>query len=101
VSQIVTGNNIAGLFNSQSGNAQNDNGYGWVTNGLHPGFRFDAWTYEGRGTRGPRLQDAVNAGGLFVIFANDRFDNGNDGQNYIWGSTSFTTGNQLQIITSN
>jgi hypothetical protein len=43
----------------------------------------------------------VNAGGLFVMFANDRFDNGNDGQNYIWGSTSFTTGNQLQIITSN
>ena len=101
VSQIVTGNNIANLYHDQSGNSQNDNGYGWVTTGLHPGQRFDAWTYEGRGTRGPRLQDAVNAGGLFVMFASDRFDSGNDGQNYIWGSTSFNTANQLQIITSN
>jgi hypothetical protein len=42
----------------------------------------------------------VNAGGLFVMFAVDRFDTGNDGANYIWGSTSFNSGNQLQIITS-
>jgi hypothetical protein len=101
VSQIVTGNNIANLYNNQVGNSQNDNGYGWVTDGLHPGFRFDAWHYESTGQRGPRLQNAVNAGGLFVMLAGDRFDASNDGQNYIWGSTSFNTGNQLQIITSN
>ena len=101
VSQIVTANNIANLYHDQVGGPNNDNGYGWVTDGLHPGFRFDAWTYEGRGTRGPRLQNAVNAGGLFVMLMGDRFDSGNDGQNYIWGSTSFNTGNQLQIITSN
>ena len=55
VSQIVTGNNIANLYNNH-GNSQNDNGYGWVTDGLHPGFHFDAWHYEGDGKRGPRLQ---------------------------------------------
>jgi hypothetical protein len=101
VSQIVTGNNIANLYHNQVGSSNNDNGYGWVTDGLHVGFRFDAWHYEGTGQRAPRLQNAVNAGGLFVMLVGDRFDNGNDGQNYIWGSTAFNAGNQLQIITSN
>ena len=101
VSQIVTGNNISGLYNNQVGGPNNDNGYGWVPNGLHTGFRFDAWHYEGDGARAPRLQNAVNAGGLFVMLSGDRFDTGNDGQNYIWGSTAFNAGTQLQIITSN
>jgi hypothetical protein len=101
VAQITTGNNIANLYHEEGAPGPNpDNGYGWVTDGLHPGFRFDAWHYEGTGLHGHRLQTAVNAGGDFVIFAGDRFDSGNDGQNYIWGSTSFNVGNQLQIITS-
>ena len=69
--------------------------------GLHTGQRFGAFHYESTGQRGPRLQNAVNAGGLFVMFAADRFDSRNDGENYIWGNTSFNSGNQLQIITSN
>ena len=101
VSQIVTGNNIARLYHNQVGGPNNDSGYGWVTDGLHPGFRFDAWHYEGTHQRAPRLQNAVNAGGLFVMLVGDRFDSGNDGENYIWGGTSFNAGNQLQIITSN
>lgn len=100
VSQIVSGNNIPLLYHYQVGGPNNDNGYAWVKEGLHTGQRFDAWHYEGNGTRGPRLQNAVTAGGLFVMLAGDRFDTGNDGQNYIWGSTAFNSGNQLQIITS-
>ena len=34
VSQIVTGNNIANLYHDQVGGPNNDNGYGWVTDGL-------------------------------------------------------------------
>jgi hypothetical protein len=101
VSQIVSGNNISLLYHRQVGGPNNDNGYAWVKEGLHTGQRFDAWHYEGNGQRGPRLQTAVNAGGLFVMLAGDRFDNGNDGQNYIWGSTAFNSANQLQIVTSN
>ena len=100
VSQITTGNNIRGLYQGQIGNSNSDNGYAWVMDGLHTGQRFDAWHYEGVGRRGPKLQNAVNAGGLFVMWASDRFDNGNDGENYIWGSTAFNAKNQLQIITS-
>lgn len=101
VSQLVTGNNIAGIYHSQVGGPNNDNGYAWVKEGLHTGQRFDAWHYEGNKQRTARLQPAVNAGGLFVMLVGDRFDTGNDGQNYIWGSTSFNGGNQLQINTSN
>ena len=101
VDQIVTGNNIPGLYSGQIGSNSKDNGYRWVMDGLHAGARFDAWHYEATSGRGHRLQNAVTAGGLFVMFAADRFDSGNDGENYIWGSTSFDSGNQLQIITSN
>jgi hypothetical protein len=70
-------------------NRNTDLGYGWVTDGLHPGFRFDCFHYEAVGTGeggkkvGPWLQ------------------NQRPSENYIWGSTSFTSSIQLQIITSN
>jgi hypothetical protein len=101
VDEIVNGDNIPGLYTGQIGSNANDNGYAWVMDGLHEGVRFDAWHYEGTGHRPPRLQDAVNAGGLFVMWAADRFDNANDGENYIWGSTAFDAGNQLRIVTRN
>jgi hypothetical protein len=99
VSQIMTGNNIASLYHDQCSGSP-DNGYGWVPDGLHRGFRFDAWHYESTLGRGNRLQNGVNAGGLFVVWAVDRFGVSQAGENYIWGSTSFNSGNQLQIITS-
>src|SRR5215467_10769392 len=102
VSQIVTGNNIANLYHYQCTQNQNtDGGYAWVMDGVHAGQRFDAFHYESTGQAPPRIQNAVNAGGNFVFWACDRFDTGNDGENYIWGSTSFNSGNQLQITTSN
>jgi hypothetical protein len=102
VSQIVTGNNIANLYHHQCDANQNtDGGYVWVKDGLHQGQRFDAFHYESTGQAPPRIQNAVNAGGTFVLWSCDRFDSGNDGENYIWGSTSFNSGNQFQIITSN
>jgi hypothetical protein len=101
VSQIVTGNNISGLYKNQVRIlASADNGFAWLSDGLHTGVRIDAFHFEATGAARPRLQDAVNAGGLFVMIAADRFDIGNDGANYIWGSTSFNSGTQLQIITS-
>ena len=104
VSQIVTGNNIANLYHYQCDDNQNaDGGYVWVSDGLHTGVRFDCFHYESlTPPQAPvRIQPAVNAGGTFVIWSRDRFDTGNDGENYIWGSTSFQSGNQMQIITSN
>ena len=101
VDQITNGDNISGLYSGQIGSSNNDNGYRWVTDGLHPGVRFDAWHYESTHQRPPRLQNAVTAGGLFVMWAADRFDNGNDGENYVWGSTVFDSGNQLRIVTTN
>jgi hypothetical protein len=102
VSQIVTGNNIANLYHYQCDANQNpDGGYVWVKDGLHQGVRFDAFHYESTGKAPPRIQNAVNAGGDFVMWSCDRFDSGNDGENYIWGSTAFNSGNQFQIITSN
>jgi hypothetical protein len=104
VSQIVTGNNIGGLYGNQTSShtgGNPDGGYAWVPNGVHSGVRFDAFHYEGTGKSPPRIQNAVNAGGLFVFWSNDRFDTGAGNENYIWGSTGFHAGNQLQIITSN
>lgn len=101
VSQITTGNNISNLFVNQcSANRNGDGGYAWVPNGLHKGQRFDAFHYESTGKRPPRIQNAVNAGGRFIIWGCDRFDSGARSENYIWGSTSFNSGNQLQITTS-
>ena len=97
VSQITTGNNIANLYHYCCTENQNgDLGYAWVSDGLHAGQRFDAFHYTNS-----RFQTAVNAGGNYVLWTRDRFDDSNDGQNYIWGSTAFHSGNQLQITTSN
>jgi len=112
LSQMLTGNNsVTTWVNMQDFNRNTDLGYGWVANGLHPGFRFDAFHYEsvgiGEGGKkvGPWLQDECNAGGDWCMVAYDGFDfnqaGGRPAENYIWGSTSFTSGIQLQIITSN
>lgn len=37
----------------------------------------------------------------YILWAADDFDNGNTGENYIWGGTSFNTGIILTVITSN
>ena len=111
LSEMLTGNNsVTTWVNMQDFNRNTDLGYGWVTNGLHPGFRFDAFHYEsvgiGEGHQkvGPWLQDECNTGGDWCMVAYDGFDFDQAGQrpveNYIWGSTSFTSATQLQIITS-
>ena len=37
----------------------------------------------------------------YILWAADDFDNGNTGENYLWGCTSFNTGSTLTVITSN
>jgi len=104
LSEILTGNNNISVYNDgPQGNS--DLGYGWTPNGLHPGYVFDAFHYESTGQVGPALQNAVNAGGDYILWYVDRFDLLQDGDpcpvNYIWGSTSYTSAILLEITTSN
>jgi hypothetical protein len=69
--------------------------------GFHFGATFDTFHYESTGQVGPYLQNAVNAGGNYIIWGNDDYDSGNTGENYIWGSTSYNTNIVLTIETSN
>jgi hypothetical protein len=102
LSQILTGNNSTTIYLDGGGDAgrNQDLGYGWVMDGLHAGFQFDTFHYNTA-----RLQTEVNAGGDWVFWGCDRFDNaqngGNAPVNYIWGSTSYNTGIILTITTSN
>jgi hypothetical protein len=102
LSQILTGNNSTTIYLDGGGDANRnqDLGYGWVMNGVHQGFVFDAFHYNTS-----RLQTEVNAGGDWIFWGCDRFDTAQNGQpapvNYIWGSTSYNTGIILEITTSN
>jgi hypothetical protein len=109
---MTTGNNSVNTWlNMADFNRNPDLGYGWVPDGLHPGFRFDCWHYEkvgiGEGGKkiGPWLQNEADQGGDWCMVACDGFDFNQAGQrpaqNYIWGSTAFNAGTQLQITTSN
>jgi hypothetical protein len=83
------------------GNQNEDLGYGWVSDGLHLGTEFGAYTFNL-----PDLQDMVSAGGDQVFLGADDFDSGESNlsgggacpacpggfENYIWGSTGYNTG---------
>jgi hypothetical protein len=112
LAEMTTGNNsVTTYVNMSDFNRNTDLGYGWVADGLHPGVRFDCFHYEkvgiGEGGKkvGPWLQNECNAGGNWCMVTYDGYDFNQAGQrpaeNYIWGSTAFNTGIQLQIITSN
>ena len=112
LAEMTTGNNsVTTYVNRSDFNRNTDLGYGWVADGLHPGVRFDCFHYEkvgiGEGGKkvGPWLQNECNAGGNWCMVTYDGYDFNQAGQrpaeNYIWGSTAFNTGIQLQIITSN
>jgi len=99
VSQITTGNNIPNLYRDCGTPFYNEDlGYHLLTEGLHQGTLFDAFHFDSE--RGHRIQAAVNAGGKYILWARSENDNGNDGVNYIWGSTAFNAGNILNITTS-
>jgi hypothetical protein len=103
LNEILTGNNNSSLYvNINDSNRNPDLGYGWVMDGFHFGKQFDTYHYESTGQVGPYIQNAVNAGGDYIIWANDDFDSGNTtGENYIWGSTSYNTDIVLTIVTTN
>jgi hypothetical protein len=106
LSAILTGNNNKSLYtNVDDANRNPDLGYRWVPEGFHFGDTFDAFHYESTGQDGPYLQNAVNAGGDYILWAADDYDNTQAGtlapENYIWGSTSYNTGIVLTINTSN
>jgi hypothetical protein len=93
LNELEHGNNDSTLFiNANDANRNQDLGYGWVQDGLHAGFAFDADHYHPE-----RLQAAVNAGGLFAFWACDRFDSGSTGENYVWGNSTFNHGITLNI----
>jgi len=112
LNQMLTGQNSTTTYiNMSDFNRNTDLGYRWVPDGVHQGARFDCFHYEAVGTGeggkkvGPWLQNECNAGGDWCMVTYDGYDLNQAGQrpseNYIWGSTSFNTGIQLQIITSN
>ena len=112
LAEMTTGQNSTITYTNMSDfNRNTDLGYGWVTDGLHPGFRFDCFHYESVGigeggkTVGPWLQNEANAGGKWCMVTYDGYDFNEAGtrpsENYIWGGTSFTSNIQLQVITSN
>jgi hypothetical protein len=100
VNEVVNGANSVATANALEGSQNDDLGYGWVTNGLHLGQQFGAWTYNVA-----NLQDEVNAGGNEVLLGGDDFDSGESDlsngdcpacpggfENYVWGSTGYNTG---------
>jgi hypothetical protein len=106
LSTILTGNNNKSLYtNVDDANRNADLGYRWVPEGFHFGDAFDAFHYESTGQTGPYLQNAVNAGGVYILWAADVVDTTQAGpvapENYLWGSTSYNTGIILTINTSN
>lgn len=93
LSQVLTGNNSTTIYlDGADANRNQDLGYNWVPNGLHTGTTFDAFHYNNS-----RLQTEVNAGGQWVFWSCDRFDTGAGSENYIWGSTAFTTAIKCNI----
>jgi hypothetical protein len=92
-------NNSTSIYlDGDDGNRNQDLGYAWITNGLHQGLEFGADTYNTA-----RLQEEITAGGDWVFWGRDDFDNGqsnvSDGacpacpggvENYVWGDTNFT-----------
>lgn len=95
VAQITTGNHNSSIWKDV--HSEQNLGYGWLPDGLHPGFHLDAFHYNNQ-----RLQAAVNAGGLFALFGVERFDNQNTGEQYIWGQSKFAgTQLELNVTTSN
>jgi hypothetical protein len=94
---ITNGNNVYNVFHyCLDPNDNGDLGYAWVMDGLHLGQNFGAFTYTTS-----RLQAEVGAGGQWAFWACDRFDSGAGAQNYIWGSTFYTTNIVLTISTAN
>lgn len=94
---ITNGNNVYNVFHyCLDANDNQDLGYAWVEDGLHFGQHFGAFTYNTA-----RLQAEVDAGGVWAFWACDRFDSGAGAQNYLWGSTFYTTNIVLTITTSN
>ena len=86
-----------------------DLGYTWLSDGLHPGLKFDADQHNA-----VRLQAEMNAGGHWVFWARDRFYIGEGAvsggecaacpggfENYIWGQTSYNTSIVLFITVAN
>ena len=101
LNEILTGNNNSSLYvNVEDANRNQDLGYGWVPDGFHFGERFDLSTYNTY-----RFQNALNAGGNYILWAADDVDTVSNGsyaaENYIWGSTSYSTNIILYINTSN
>jgi hypothetical protein len=100
VDQIVssTSNNNTNIYLSgNDANRNQDIGYEWVEDGLHPGEQFGGFTYNTQ-----RLQTEVNAGGNWVFWARDEFDGGGgQAENYIWGGTSYNTATAMIVTVAN
>lgn len=96
VTDITTGNNKKWVYHFAADPNQNqDLGYNWLVNGLHPGFEFNAFYYNPQ-----RFQTIVNTGGLTTMWACDRYDSGNTGEQYVWGGGVFSKAIVMHVTTS-
>lgn len=93
VAQITTGNHNPSIWKNV--HSEQNLGYGWLPDGLHPGFRLDAFHYNNQ-----RLQAAVNAGGLFAMFGVERFHDRATGEQYIWDDSHFAGAELVMNITT-
>jgi hypothetical protein len=73
--------------------AEQDLGFGWVSSGS------DANTYDAFHYDGARLQDAVNAGGLYPLFAVQRFGEDAATDEYLYGGGVFGPDIVLHLTT--
>jgi hypothetical protein len=100
LSEVLTGNNNVTVYtDAADANRNQDLGYTWASNGVHPNQVFDTDHYNPS-----RLQTEVNAGGDWIFWACDDDDTDQSGgtgvENYIWGTTTFNNQLILEITTT-
>jgi hypothetical protein len=77
LAQVTNGNDDTSVYNDVL--AEQDLGFGWVPSGS-PTYTYGAFTYNVA-----RLQDAVNAGGDYPMFAVQRFGASASTEQYLYG----------------
>jgi hypothetical protein len=81
LARVTTGNGDTGVYSEV--HAEQDLGFAWVSSGSEA-TAYDAFHYDGA-----RLQAAVNAGGLYPIFAVQRFGETASTDEYLYGGGVF------------
>jgi hypothetical protein len=91
LARVTTGSNDTGVYSEV--HAEQDLGFAWVPSGSDTNT-YDAFHYDNA-----RLQDAVNAGGLYPLFAVQRFGEDAATDEYLYGGGVFGPGIVLHVTT--